>query len=177
MQAATRSSNKKLQQEEAPTRSSNDVKESTRAQVQYKMAQEFEKKLQEQRDEFWGLGTERETADHLRLKNKVIKAVEEQSTRQTNQYQESLQETQATLQVKLQQLEAEQRQQTQQLQANQNLEREIQQLQKRTQNKTGQTDTSSRNKDDRYWEADSRKDDPDWEESICECENYNFLLL
>ena len=95
------------------------------------MTQEFEKKLQEQRDEFRGYleQKEKETAEQLKLKDKVIKAVEEQLARQTEQFQESLREAQTAHQVKLQLVEAEQREQTQQ--ANQSLEREVQQLQKK----------------------------------------------
>ena len=108
--------NKKLQRQDMEKH----VEESTRehltlmAAANVKMGREFEKKLQEQRDEFreYLKQKEKETAGHLEQKDNKIKAVEEQLVRQNDHFQESLQETQTALQVaneKLQQLEAEQR--------------------------------------------------------------------
>ena len=106
--------NKKLQRQDMEKH----VEESTRehlalmAAASVRMGREFEKKLQEQRDEFRGYlkQKEKETAEQLEQKDNKI---EEQLVRQNDHFQESLQETQTALQVaneKLQQLEAEQRQ-------------------------------------------------------------------
>ena len=104
--------NKKLQRQDMEKH----VQESTQehltlmAAASVRMSWEFEKKLQEQRDEFQGYlkQKEKEVAEQ---KDK-IKAVEEQLVRQNDHFQESLQETQTALQVaneKLRQFEAEQR--------------------------------------------------------------------
>ena len=98
--------NKKLQRQDMEKH----VEESTRehltlmAAASVRMSQEFEKKLQEQRDEFRGYveQKERESAEQLKLKD-----------RQIEHLQESFRETKKVLQVaneKLEQYEAEQRQ-------------------------------------------------------------------
>ena len=121
---------------------------------------EFQKKLQEQRDEFQGYleQKERETAEQLKQKDREIKAVDvrlQQSVRQNEHLQKSLQEMQAATNEKLQQLEAEQRQQTQQLQ------RRLDELQ---------------TKQDRQLRAVNIKI-TQIERKVCDCENYNFPLV
>ena len=91
--------NKKLQRQDMEKH----VEESTRehlalmAAASVRMSREFEKKLQEQRDEFQGYleQKEKKTAELLKLKDREIKAVEErleQSVRQNEHLQEVFQE-------------------------------------------------------------------------------------